>query len=82
MCSYLEAESGRLQRLLQDFGAHLGAVMGAAIGQPLNLQAAWLALGGAPAVAAGVAHDLGWLVELSERRQPLAAVVHCLCAPP
>ena len=79
---YLEAESGRLQRLLQDFGARLGAVMGAAIGQPLNLPAAWLALGGAPAVSAGVAHDLGWLAEVFERRQPLAAVVHCLCAAP
>jgi protease-4 len=79
---YLEAESGRLQRLLQDFGARVGAVMGAAIGQPLSLPAAWLALGGVPPVAAAAVHDLGWLAELSERRQPLAAVVHCLCAAP
>jgi protease-4 len=75
---YLEAESGRLERLLQDFGAAVGT----AIGQPMNLQAAWLALGGAPPVVAGMVHDLGWLAEVAERRQPLAAVVHCLCAAP
>ncbi len=82
---YLEASSGRLQQLLQDFGAQAGAVVGAAIGQPLNLQAAWLALGGAPPVTAEMVQDLGWLAAVAdgaERRQPLAAVVHCLCEAP
>jgi protease-4 len=78
---YLEASSGRLQQLLQDFGAAVGA----AIGRPLNLQAAWLALGGAPPVVAAAAHDLGWLARMADGadgRLPLAAVVHCLCAAP
>jgi protease-4 len=82
---YLEASSGRLQQLLQDFGARMGPVMGAAIGQPLNLQAAWLALGGVPPVATGIVHDLGWLAAVADgaaRRQPLATVVHCLCESP
>jgi protease-4 len=75
---YLEASSGRLQQLLQDFGA----MVGAAIGQPLNLQAAWLALGGMPPLAPGMVQDLGWLAEVAERRQPPAAAVHCLCEAP
>ncbi|MDO8418506.1 MAG: signal peptide peptidase SppA [Rubrivivax sp.] len=75
---YLEAEPGRLQRLLQDFGATVGA----AIGRPVDVQGALLALGLAPALAPEVAHDLGWLAEVAERRQPFAAVVHCLCAAP
>jgi len=33
-------------------------------------------------VAAGVAQDLGWLAEVAERRQPFAAVAHCLCGAP
>ena len=36
---------------------------------------------GAPA-ATGAAQDLGGLAEIAERRQPFAAVVHCLCEAP
>lgn len=75
---YLEARPGRLERLLQDIGA---AVAGT-IGQPLDLRATLLALGLAPALAPDVAHDLGWLAEVAERRQPFAAVTHCLCGVP
>jgi len=75
---YVEAEPGRLQRLLQD----VGATVGAAIGRPLELQGALLALGlGAPA-ATDVARDLGGLAAVAQRRQPFAAVVHCLCEAP
>ena len=75
---YLEAEPGRLERLLQGFGATLGTV----IGRPVDLQGAWLALGLAPPLTAGVVQDLGWLADVAERRQPFAAVVHCLCVAP
>jgi protease-4 len=35
-----------------------------------------------PAAFGGMAHDLRWLADVSERRQPFAAVVHCLCEAP
>jgi len=75
---YLEARPGRLERLLQDIGATLVA----AIGQPADLRGTLLALGLAPAVAPEVVQDLGWLAEVAERRQPFAAVTHCLCGVP
>ena len=75
---YIEAPAGRLQRLLQDFADAAGT----ALGRPVDLQGAMLALGLAAPVGTGIAQDLGWLTELAERRQPFAAVVHCLCAAP
>jgi len=75
---YIEAPTGRLQRLLQD----LAATVGTAVGRPVDLQGALLALGLAAPVGAGIVQDLGWLAELAERRQPFAAVVHCLCKAP
>jgi len=75
---YVEAEPGPLQRLLQD----VGATVGAAIGHPVDLPGALLALGlGAP-TATGLVQDLGGLAEIARRRQPFAAVVHCLCEAP
>jgi len=32
--------------------------------------------------AAGITRDLGWLSQVAERRQPFAAVTHCLCEAP
>jgi len=32
--------------------------------------------------AAGIARDLGWLSQVADRRQPFAAVTHCLCEAP
>jgi len=75
---YIEARTGRLQRLLEDFAATVGA----AVGRPVDLQGALLALGRDAPVGTGIAQDLGWLAELAERRQPFAAVVHCLCTAP
>jgi protease-4 len=75
---YIEARTGRLQQLLQDFAASVGT----AVGRPVDLQGALLALGLATPVGTGIAQELGWLAEHAERRQPLAAVVHCLCAAP
>jgi len=34
------------------------------------------------AVGAGITRDLGWLSQVAERRQPFAAVTHCLCEAP
>jgi protease-4 len=45
---------------------------------PADLGAA--ALGGSTAAAIG--KDLGWLSGVADRRQPFAAVTHCLCAVP
>jgi protease IV len=75
---YIEAPAGRLQRLLQD----IADTAGTALGRPVDLQGAMLALGLAAPVGTGIAQDLGWLAELAERRQPYAAVVHCLCTAP
>jgi protease-4 len=45
---------------------------------PLDLTAGAL---GAPATAA-IGKDLGWLADVAARRQPFAAVTHCLCSAP
>jgi protease-4 len=45
---------------------------------PADLGAA--ALGGN--TAAGIARDLGWLSAVADRKQPFAAVTHCLCTVP
>lgn len=34
------------------------------------------------AASAGITRDLGWLSQVAERRQPFAAVTHCLCEAP
>jgi protease-4 len=33
-------------------------------------------------MASGITRDLGWLSQVAERRQPFAAVTHCLCEAP
>ena len=75
---YIEARPGRLERVLQGIGAALAAT----IGPPADLRGTLLALGLAPAVAPEIVHELGWLAEVAERRQPYAAVTHCLCGVP
>jgi protease-4 len=76
--SYVEAQPGRLARLMQGFGLTLGDVSGA----PLELQGALVALGLAAPLATGVVQDLGWLADVADKRQPFAAVTHCLCTVP
>ena len=75
---YIEARPGRLERVLQGIGAALAAT----IGPPADLRGTLLALGLAPAVAPEIVHELGWLAEVADRRQPYAAVTHCLCGVP
>jgi protease-4 len=76
--TYVEAEPGRLDRLLQRFGVALGGVAGA----PVDLQGALVALGLAAPAASGVAQDLAWLAEVATPGRPFAAVTHCLCTAP
>jgi protease-4 len=80
---YIEAEPGRLQRLLDSLG--VGAEARAWLGTSTALAGPLAALGlvglAGPA-GTGVAQDLGWLADVAERRQPFSAVVHCLCGEP
>lgn len=72
---YVEATPGRLQRLLEQFG-----VTQADVALPQSgLRAALVGSGLLPPVAQTLAADLGWLADMTERRKPYAAVVHCLC---
>jgi protease-4 len=77
---YIETPPGRLQRLLE----RLGLAEATALLPGLQ---AWLVpaatLGATPpALVRELAPDLAWLAEVAERREPLAATVHCLCAAP
>ena len=47
---------------------------------PVSAAALSSALGSG--AAAGITRDLGWLSQVAERRQPFAAVTHCLCEAP
>jgi len=72
--TYLEREPGRLQQLLELFG---GTVFeGLARQFERMLPAAGLA------ASAELRQDLQWLNELTQRRQPFALAVHCLCSDP
>jgi len=81
---YIEREPGRLQQLMRQFNSHVLAAVG--LDPAARAQMAGAALGlstGLPAATAQtVLRDLGWLAEVAERRQPYAAVVHCLCEAP
>jgi protease-4 len=74
--AWIEVEPGRLHKLAQQFG---GAA--AALGVKVDLPAAARALGllDAP-LGAGVAHELAWLADVAERREPFKVVAHCLCS--
>ena len=81
--SYIEREPGRLTRVMAllgvqgDLAAELNQVLG-----PLARQAAGPVARLSQAVQPDWQHELGWLTGVVERRQPFAAVVHCLCSPP
>ena len=77
--AWIERAPGRLERLLGIFsGTHSAAAPWLA---PL-LGTEWPAAVALPWLAGELQHELPWLAELAERRQPFAAVAHCLCAPP
>jgi protease-4 len=73
--TYIEREGGRLQQLIGMFGGALSKVMHDVMGEPLL---------GLPAPASALRdaqRDLQWVSAVAERRQPFAAIVHCLCGP-
>ena len=73
---FVEPDPKPLEQLLAAIGASAARVLGPQLAQ------AWLPIGTPPALAREAQRDLLWLNELSEARQPFAAVVHCLCDAP
>jgi protease IV len=88
--AYLEREPGRLQRLLAMLDVRADTALGELAvqllgdGEQARTAAALgaLAAGLPPGVAGPVLEDLAWLARVRERREPYAAVVHCLCTAP
>lgn len=81
---YIEQEPGALQQVMARLQAEMALAFGLQADRHLRLQAAWglpLAAGALAAVP-GLPQDLAWLAGTAQRRQPLAAVVHCLCEAP
>jgi protease-4 len=72
--TYLEREPGRLQQLLELFGS--------TVFEGLARQFETLLPGAALAASADLRQDLKWLNDLTQRRQPFALAVHCLCSDP
>ncbi len=77
---YIEAEPGRLERVLQQFG--LDGLLLADPAPESAWQTALGVLGLATPAGNQMAHDLGWLAAMAARRQPFVAVAHCLCTVP
>jgi protease-4 len=79
--AYSERQDGLFERFLERLG--LSDTQALNVQVKLGLLPADLALDVLPAgAAAGVAKDLGWLSQVANRRQPFAAVTHCLCEIP
>jgi len=73
---YIEKEGGRLQKLIGFFnGSALAPVLAEALGWP------GAAAPVVPGAVRALQQDFAWLAALADRRQPFAAVVHCLCEP-
>jgi protease IV len=80
---YIEAEPGRLDRLLQSFGLNAQLLLGASGSSLMSGLHTWVTSLGwmSPAVTQAV-DDLQGLVDMTGRRAPFAAVVHCMCEAP
>ncbi|MBX3602707.1 MAG: signal peptide peptidase SppA [Rubrivivax sp.] len=93
---YLEEAASRWQRLLDLLQAGVAGALADGLADALAQALAGASGGGAGAVApapgaaallqAGplpaIADDLGWLADITTRRRPYDAVVHCLCEAP
>ena len=75
--AYTERPDSLAERILSRLG--LSDAQALTLQVKLGLLPADLALDALPA---GVAKDLGWLSQVASRRQPFAAVTHCLCEIP
>ncbi|CAH0317009.1 Protease 4 [Massilia sp. Bi118] len=76
--AYTERPDTLFERLLERMGVSDAQILNVQV--KLGMLPADLALDALPAGAtSGVARDLGWLSQVASRRQPFAAVTHCLC---
>jgi len=80
--TYMEREPGKLERVLDMLGG--GALVNAVtqmVGEQVNAKVASTGLPAltSSAAAGQIQRDLGWLMEVADRRKPFAAVTHCLC---
>ena len=80
--TYMEREPGKLERVLDMLGG--GALVSAATQMVGEQVGAKMASTGLPALAGGavagqIQRDLGWLMEVADRRKPFSTVTHCLC---
>jgi protease-4 len=85
---YIETAPGRLQLWLQRLGVQIDVAdfMGQSgllgLSDALGMPGLPVALGLMPPLATQMADDLAWLADVAGRRQPYAALVHCLCGAP
>ncbi len=77
---YVERESSKFDRLLDLFGNTALAGVAQAIGG--QVRTGLSSTGLPPGAAVDMAHELGWLSEISNGRKPFTAVTHCLCESP
>jgi protease IV len=73
---YVQPEPGRAERLLELLGGQ--AVQSLMARFDLQLTP----LGVPPQVVQEARQELGWLVDITDRRKPFAAITHCLCEQP
>jgi protease-4 len=79
--TYAEQPTTLAERVLERMGLSDARILNVQVKLgllPVDLGAA--ALGGN--ATAGITRDLGWLSAVADRKQPFAAVTHCLCAVP
>ena len=79
--TYAEQPTTLAERVLERMGLSDAQILNVQVKLgllPVDLGAA--ALGGN--ATAGITRDLGWLSAVADRKQPFAAVTHCLCAVP
>jgi protease-4 len=74
--AYIERDPGRLARLVEGFASEAAAMVGVNV----DLRLGPVAL--PPKLARDLQHELGWLAEMGERKQPFMAITHCLCTSP
>ena len=82
---YIERPQGLSAQLFQQFGGGALADLALTVGVDLMGGTGGPGLGAVSLLPAGAAQalrgELAWLTELAGRREPFAAVVHCMCAP-
>ena len=74
--TYIESEPGRLQRVIEMFGAAVARILAE------RFELALVPAGVPTHLAHEMKRDIGWLATLAAEGKPFAAVVHCLCQSP